>query len=102
MKNGDLIFLKARKVLILIGIVLSILLIPFVVMQFSTEVKWSFLDFAVAALLLFVTGLSVLFATAKLKSKWQRLGAIGLVLIVLLLVWLELAVGIFGTPFAGS
>jgi hypothetical protein len=31
-----------------------------------------------------------------------RILIIGLILILFLLVWAELAVGIFGTPFAGS
>jgi hypothetical protein len=36
------------------------------------------------------------------KKTSHRIILCGLLLLALLLVWAELAVGIFGTPFAGS
>jgi hypothetical protein len=38
----------------------------------------------------------------KFKSTKQRIFIVGFVLLAFFLVWAELAVGIFGTPFAGS
>lgn len=38
----------------------------------------------------------------KVSKKNNRLALIAIILIVFLLIWAELAVGIFGTPFAGS
>ena len=79
-----------------------LLLIPFIAMQFTSEVRWKFLDFLVAGLLLLSTGLLLEIVFRKIKSKKRRIAVAIAMLIVLLLVWAELAVGIFGTPFAGS
>ena len=77
-------------------------LIPLVAMQFTDQVKWGLADFAVAAALLFGAGLAYEFITAKTGRTGYRI-AIGVATAVLLvLVWMELAVGIFGTPWAGS
>ena len=82
--------------------ILVILAIPFVAMQFSEEVNWSAFDFGVAALLLLLlgTGIELVFRfTQKLGTRFLLLAA---VVVLFLLVWAELAVGVFGTPFAGS
>jgi hypothetical protein len=89
----------------LIGIVLSVatlLLIPLAGMQFSDEVKWSGLDFLIAGILLFGTGLSCEFVLRKVKAAGPRVAICAAILFALALVWVELAVGIFGTRFAGS
>ena len=89
----------------LIGIVLTVvllLLIPFIAMQFTDEVKWTPPDFVGAGVLLLGTGLLCEFVLRKVKKIKYRLLICGALLLVLLLIWLELAVGIFGTPFAGS
>jgi peptidoglycan/LPS O-acetylase OafA/YrhL len=72
-----------------------ILLIPFVAMQFSDSVNWTLLDFAVAGSLLFGTGLMYeLLSRRTQKRQYRRV--IGATLIVaLVLIWLELAVGLF-------
>lgn len=80
----------------------ALLAIPFVAMRFTNEVKWSLFDFIVAAVLLFGTGLAIEVALRVLTSFWSRVAACGVILLVLFLVWAELAVGVFGTPFAGS
>lgn len=89
----------------LIGILISIpllLLIPLIAMQFSSEVNWEPLDFLVMGMLLLGVGLVGEFLLRKVKNSEHRLLlCIGLV-VLFLLVWAELAVGIFGTPFAGS
>ncbi len=88
----------------LFGIVLTvaiILLVPFIAMQFTNEVKWSLFDFMVAGILLLGTGLLCELVLRKVSQKTLRIAICVGILIVLLLVWAELAVGIFGTPFAG-
>jgi len=79
-----------------------LLLFPFIAMQFSHEVKWSAFDFVIAAVLLAGTGLLCEFVLRKVKKTGHRIFLCATLLTTLLLVWLELAVGIFGTPFAGQ
>lgn len=91
-----------KKIGIVVLITAAILLVPFIAMQFTSEVNWSAFDFVVAGVLLGGTGLAYVLSTMKMSSPRSRL-AIGAVLAVaLVLVWAELAVGLFGTPFAGS
>jgi hypothetical protein len=89
----------------LTGIVLTVailLSIPLIAMQFTDEVDWSPFDFVVMGVLLLGTGLICEFVMRKVKKTSYRIALVGAVLITFLLIWAELAVGIFGTPFAGS
>ncbi len=89
----------------LIGMVLTvvfILLIPFIAMQFSDEVNWTASDFAVAAVLLLGTGLACELVLRKVKKTKHRIALCAGILVILFLIWAELAVGIFGSPFSGS
>lgn len=79
-----------------------LLLLPLVAMQFTKEVNWTFSDFIVAGVLLFGTGGLIELAMRKINKVGTRVWVILGILIVLFLVWAELAVGIFGTPFAGN
>lgn len=79
-----------------------ILMIPLVAMQFSDEVQWNLSDFIIAGTLLLGSGLTYEFIASNIKNQNQRL-ALGIFFVaVVLLIWAELAVGVFGTPFAGS
>jgi peptidoglycan/LPS O-acetylase OafA/YrhL len=89
----------------LIGIVLTvvfILLIPFTAMQFTDEVDWNLFDFVLMGILLLGTGLLCELVIRKVRNMDYRIGIIALILVALFLIWAELAVGIFGTTFAGS
>ena len=89
----------------LIGIVLTvalILLIPIIAMQFTDEVNWTLSDFVAAAVLLLGTGLMCELVMRKVTKRKFRIAIIVVILVALLLIWLELAVGIFGTPFSGT
>ena len=89
----------------LIGIVLTVvflLLIPLIAMQFTTEVDWKLFDFIVMGGLLLGTGLLYELVLRKIKKPSHRIIICGAILVALFLIWAELAVGIFGTPFAGS
>ena len=89
----------------LTGIVLAVaflLLIPLIAMQFTNEVDWKPRDFAIMGTLLLGTGLLCEFVLRKVKKIEYRLAICGAILLGFLLIWAELAVGIFGTPFAGS
>ena len=89
----------------LFGIMLTVvflLLIPLIAMQFTDEVKWKLPDFVGMGVLLLGTGLLCELVLRKVKKIRHRIVICGVILVALLLIWAELAVGIFGTPFAGS
>jgi hypothetical protein len=94
--------MRTTRSLIIFSIATVLLLVPLIAMQLSTEVDWSTGDFLLAALLLFGTGTAIEIAFRKVAGTRKRLFAIGLILFLLLLIWAELAVGVFGSPIAGS
>lgn len=79
-----------------------LLLVPFIAMQFTNEVDWSPFDFIVMGILLLSTGLVCELTLRVVKKNEHRIALLVGIVIVFLLIWAELAVGIFGTPFAGS
>ncbi len=92
-----------KNIIIRVALVTGfILLIPLVGMQFSDEVEWSLPDFVIIGALVFSAGTVYELLAKKVVSSKQRI-IIGLVLLaVLMLVWAEIAVGVFATPFAGN
>ena len=89
----------------LAGILLTVaflLSLPLVAMQFTTEVDWKLSDFVIMGTLLLGTGLLCELVIRKVKKIEYRIAICIVILLVLFLIWAELAVGIFGTPFAGS
>ncbi|UQD57153.1 hypothetical protein [Flavobacterium sp. K5-23] len=91
-----------KRIVIITLITVTLLLVPLIAMQFTEEVKWTLMDFVVAGVLLFGTGFLCEIAIRKTKNVKYRIAICLAILIVLLLIWAELAVGIFGTPFSGS
>ena len=94
--------MKTNRFLIILIIVGALLLIPFIAMQFSSEVVWTVSDFIIMGILLLVTGLGIDLVLRKVSSNKNRLIIGGIILAVFFMIWAELAVGVFGTPFAGS
>jgi len=89
----------------LLGIILAVallLLIPLIAMQFTNEVNWSLFDFILMGVLLLGTGLICELVMRKAKNITYRVLLIAVILGAFFLIWAELAVGVFGTPFAGS
>ena len=70
-------------------------------MQFTDEVNWNLFDFIIAGTLLIGTGLIIELVLRKTKKIKYRIIIVAALLIVFLLIWAELAVGIFGTPLSG-
>jgi hypothetical protein len=81
---------------------LLLLLIPLFGNIFSNQVNWSLFDFIVMGFLLVLTGLSIHFILEKVRNKTFRIVHIIFVLIIFLMIWAELAVGVFGSLIAGS
>ncbi|MDH3275464.1 MAG: hypothetical protein OEM64_05465 [Gammaproteobacteria bacterium] len=72
----------------------AILLIPFIAMQFTTEVKWDETDFIVMGSLLFGTA-SLFVLAARIAPRKHRLLIGGMFIAAFLYSWAELAVGVF-------
>ena len=79
-----------------------LLIIPLIAMQLTDEVEWSLFDFIIMGTLLLITGLMGEIIFKKVKKYKHRVILYVVVAITFLLIWAELAVGIFGTPFAGN
>jgi hypothetical protein len=71
-------------------------------MQFTDDVNWTLFDFVVAGALLLGTGLICELVIRKVKIRKFRIAICMVLLILLFLIWAELAVGIFGTPLGGN
>ena len=87
------------KILQIVGL---LLIIPLIAMQLTDEVEWSLFDFIIMGTLLLITGLMGEIIFKKVKKYKHRVILYVVVAITFFLIWAELAVGIFGTPFAGS
>jgi hypothetical protein len=81
---------------------LLLLIIPLIGMNFTNDIDWDLSDFIVAGLILLVFSLTANFIVLGISNRNRRVFFITILLILFILVWAELAVGIFGTPFAGS
>lgn len=92
----------AKKLGLVVLVTAGVLLVPFIAMQFDSGVQWDAFDFVVAGMLMAGLGLAYVLSTMKVSNPRSRLIAFAVFAAVLLLVWVELAVGLVGTPFAGS
>ncbi|EIA07500.1 membrane protein [Flavobacterium frigoris PS1] len=71
-------------------------------MQFTVEVNWTVSDFVVAGVLLLTTTLLCGLVWRKIKNVNYRIAICIILLFSLLLIWAELAVGIFETTISGN
>jgi hypothetical protein len=91
----------SRSKLIKIFYPLLILLIPLIGVIFL-ELDWSGFDFMVMALLILLFSLVINLTLYYLKSSKFKFLLVLILVTSFILIWSELAVGIFGTAFAGS
>ena len=79
-----------------------VLLVPLIAMQFSDEWDWKVTDFIIIGILLAGVGFAYQLIVNGVKNNSKQAVA-GIVLAALMiLLWVEMAVGIFGSPIAGS
>ncbi len=93
---------QKQKTLIIYALPLALLSIPLVGNLISNEANWSVSDFLIAGALLFITAFLINLVRSRIKKQSQKVLVTIFILLALALIWLELAVGIFGSPFAGS
>lgn len=92
-KSQDIIM--QNKVFVWIALVTGlILMVPLVAMQFTSEVNWGALDFAVMGALVFGMSSAFVFVARVTPSKYRVFTGIAFA-IALLYIWAELAVGVF-------
>ena len=91
-----------QRSVLLFSIPFVLLSIPLIAMQFTKEVKWTLSDFLIMGILMFATVFTIDFVLKKVKTFKSRLILVLGIIALLLIVWAELAVGIFGSPIAGS
>ena len=85
--------------LIIFGFLLSIiLLLNFI----SDEFDWNIFDFIVLIIMMIFTAALFEIATRTAKTKKNQKILFILIIIIFLLIWAELGVGIFDSPFAGD
>jgi len=94
--------MKNKKELLLVFLPTLLLFVPLLAMQFSEEVNWSAFDFVVAGALLIATSLVCIVVFQKVKKVKHQIILCAAILVVLVLLWIELAVGLFGTPLGGE
>ena len=91
-----------QRSVLLFSIPLVLLSIPLIAMQFTTEVNWTFSDFVIMGGLLFATVFVIDLVLKKFKTLKSRLIIVSAIVLLLMIVWAEMAVGIFGSPIAGN
>ena len=77
-------------------------MIPLLAMQFTEDVNWSIFDFVVMGFLLLLFSLGIDLTMKKVKNGNIKILYVVLTILIFLLIWAELAVGIFGSQFAGD
>lgn len=75
----------------------GLLALPFVAMQFGSEVDWSAFDFIVMGALFLAVGGAIEFLVSRSANLSYRIGAALAVVTAFLLIWVNLAVGIIGS-----
>ncbi|HNF30102.1 MAG TPA: hypothetical protein PLY81_07480, partial [Chitinophagaceae bacterium] len=82
--------LNKTQLYLILGVVI-VICIPLVAMLFTTEVKWSFFDFVLAAVLLLFVALLCEFLYRKINNIVLKIITCSLVIITCILFWIEIA-----------
>ena len=105
--------MSLKSILRLAILTLAILLVPLMAMIFDWQfvdpgestpesINWTIFDFALMGALIFGAGLVYEFLRGRVGGRLNSL-LLGMVIVIALIVlWAELAVGIFGSPLAGN
>lgn len=91
-----------QRSLAIFGAAGILLIVPLIAMQFTKEVNWTGSDFLIGGILLFGTAFICELVLRNVKTLKARVILCLTVIAILVVVWAEMAVGIFGSPIAGS
>ena len=78
------------------GAIILILAAPLIAMQFTSEVAWTLSAFIAAAALLVVGGVFYELTALMLSEKKHRIIAGATIILIVLILWAQGSVGIFG------
>ena len=92
----------SKRLKIMLICILGLLLLPFIAMQFTSEVNWTVFDFTLAAVLLSATALCCDWVWRKVKNSNTKIIICAVILLLMVIVWAEMAVGIFDSPIGGN
>ena len=81
---------------------LALLIIPLLGVLLTNAVEWGIFDFLLMGSLLLVLGIAINLTLLNIKYFNKRIAIIFFIILIFLLIWVELAVGVFNTPFAGT
>ena len=81
---------------------LTLLIIPLIGIILTNMVDWSVFDFLLMGSLLLALGIVIELTIINFKQFNTRIAIISFVLLIFLMMWIELALGIFNFPFAGN
>ena len=79
--------MKNTRLVVILAVALSLLLIPFLAMKFTSEVNWTAADFVAMGLMLVCTGIGIEVALRLVKVTWMKAAAVAGVLFVFVMVW---------------
>lgn len=97
-EKATFIMIQNKNIFRIALVTAFVLLIPLLAMQFTDEVEWGLTDFIVFGTLLFGTGLTYELVARRVSGVKYR-AVIGVALLAaMLLIWADLAVGIFNIP----
>lgn len=83
------------KSLIIFIVLNSILLIPIIGTMISEEFQWDILDYVIAGFMLNTLGILLFISKLYIPNNYVRYCFVAITILLFLLLWAELAVGIF-------
>ncbi|MAZ96629.1 MAG: hypothetical protein CMP53_03800 [Flavobacteriales bacterium] len=81
-------------------IAVFVLLVPLLANVLSDEVAWSFMDFLIAGVMVYIFTTVEIILWKKLRSV-QRWLIVFFTALLFAILWVEMAVGLFDSPLAG-
>ncbi|MFN4950789.1 MAG: hypothetical protein ACK5F0_04150 [Flavobacteriales bacterium] len=92
-----------RAQFVILFIVLVLLLIPFLEqLDGKATFNWGFFDFLMAFLLFSSLGLGLELVIHKIQNRRRKILLIFSIIVLFVMLWGELAVGLFNSPIAGD
>lgn len=71
-------------------------------MLFTDEVRWSLFDFVIMGLMLVALGVGVQLVARSVQGSTRLFLIVAVIILLFLLLWGEMAVGLFGSPISGD